>query len=179
MATERKTEGKMDMQEMMELYRRLGTPGAPHKLLASMAGSWNARVKSWMEPGSPPSESTGTSEARMILGGRFLHEEFSGDMMGTPFQGMGITGYDNHARKYVSAWIDSMGTALLYCEGTAGTESNTITTECRHEDPVKGPMNWRTFTRILDNDNHVFEMYAAERGGKEEKVLEITYSRKR
>src|SRR5512143_1691169 len=98
----------MDMQAMMEIYQELATPGAPHQLLARMAGSWNVRSSCAMEPGKPPMESTGTSEQKMILGGRFLQQEFSGEMMGSPFTGIGVTGYDNHIKKYVSTWIDSM-----------------------------------------------------------------------
>ncbi len=31
---------KIDMQEIMEIYKKVGTPGAPHKLLAKLEGSW-------------------------------------------------------------------------------------------------------------------------------------------
>ena len=113
MAKEEKQKGKMDTEAMMEVYKKLGTPGAPHKVLARMAGTWNTKMKSWMEPGKPPMESTGTSEQRMILGGRYLQQDFAGDMMGSPFTGIGVTGHDNHTKKYVSTWIDSMGTARL------------------------------------------------------------------
>ena len=33
-----KQEGKMDMQAMMEVYKKVGTPGDPHKLLAKPGG---------------------------------------------------------------------------------------------------------------------------------------------
>jgi hypothetical protein len=33
----------------------------------------------------------------MILGGRFLQQEFAGEMMGGTFLGIGLTGYDNHS----------------------------------------------------------------------------------
>ena len=58
MANQRKQKDKMDMQAMMEVYTKLATPGAPHKALARMAGTWNAKMKSWMEPDKPPMEST-------------------------------------------------------------------------------------------------------------------------
>jgi len=45
MIKEKKQENKMDMQAMMDVYTKLGTPGAPHKMLASMAGSWNTNIK--------------------------------------------------------------------------------------------------------------------------------------
>jgi hypothetical protein len=176
---EKKQEGEMDMQAMMEVYTKLGTPGAPHKLLASLAGSWTAKVKSWCGPNKSPMESTGNSEQKMILGGRFLQHEFSGEMMGSPFTGIGLAGYDNHTKKYVSTWMDSMGTAILFFEGTASADGKTITQEARYDDPIKGPMKWRSVTRIVDDNTHVFEMYSTDKSGKEEKMMEITYSRKR
>lgn len=179
MAKEKKQEGRMDMQAMMEVYKKLGALGAPHKLLASMAGGWNTKIKSWMEPDRPPMESTGTCEQKMVLGGRFLLQEFTGEMMGSPFTGIGIAGYDNHTQKYVSTWIDSMSTAILFFEGTGSADGKTITQETRYDDPIKGPMKWRSVTRIVDDNTHVFEMYGSDKSGKEEKMMEITYIRKR
>ncbi len=179
MAKEEKQKGKIDLQAMMEVYQKLATPGAPHKMLASMAGSWNTKIKSWMEPNTSPMESTGTCEQKILLGGRFLQQEFTGEMMGSTFNGIGITGYDNHTKKYVSTWIDSMGTAILFFEGTASTDGKTFTQESRYDDPIKGPMKWRSVTRIVDDNTHVFEMYGIDKSGKEEKMMEITYTRKR
>ncbi len=174
-----KREGKMDTQAMMDVYTKLGTPGPPHKVLASMAGSWNTRIKSWTEPDKPPMESTGTCEQKVILGGRFLQQEFAGQMMGSPFTGIGVTGYDNHIKKYVSTWIDSMSTAILFFEGTAGVDGKTITQEACYDDPIRGPMKWRSVTRIVDDNAHLFEMYGTDKSGKEERMMEIIYTRKR
>jgi len=169
---------KIDAQAMMDVYKKLGTPGAPHKVLASLVGSWKTKVKSWCDPNTGPMESTGTSEQKMLLGGRFLEQEFSGEMMGSPFTGIGVTGYDNHTRKYVSTWIDSMGTAILVFEGTVSADGRTITQESHYDDPIRGPVKWRSVTRIIDNDTNTFEMYATYKEGKEEKMMEITYTRK-
>jgi len=179
MAKGKKQEGKMDMQAMMEVCTKLGTPGAPHKLLAGMAGSWNTKSKFWMEPDTPPMESTGTCEQKMLLGGRFLQQEYTGEMMGSPFTGIGVTGYDNHTKKYVSTWMDSMGTGILFFEGAASADGKTITQESHFDDPLRGPMKWRSVTKIVNENTHLFEMYGTDKRGKEEKMMEITYSRKR
>jgi Protein of unknown function (DUF1579) len=171
-------EEKPDFQEMTEVYKKLGTPGGPHKLLSRMAGTWNAKMKSWMEPDKPPMESTGTSESKMILGARYLQMDFTGELMGSPFSGIGLTGHDNHTKKYVSTWADSMGTAIHFFEGTGSADGKIITQESHHDDPVKGPMKWRSVTRIVDDNTHVFEMYGTDKSGKEEKMMEITYTRK-
>ena len=178
MATQTKQQGKMDMAEMMKVYQKMATPGAPHELLASMTGSWNTRTKTWMEPGNPPMESNGTCEQRMLLGGRYLQQEFTGDMMGTTFNGIGITGYDNHKERFVSTWMDSMSTGIFFFEGTAGPDGRTITQTCRYDDPVKGPVKWRSVTKIVDHNTHLFEMFITDKSDKEEKMMEITYTRK-
>ena len=163
----------------MDVYCKAAAPGPPHELLARMAGNWDTHTKSWMEPGKPPLESTGASEQKMLFEGRYLHQEFTGDMMGTPFTGIGLTGYDNQKKRYVSIWIDSMSTAIFYFEGTGETENRTITQGCRYEDPVKGPMKLRSVTRIVDNNTHLFEMYGTDKSDIERKMMEITYTRRK
>lgn len=177
MAEEKKQEGEMDMEARMEIYKKLAIPGAPHKSLASRAGSWSAKSRYWMDPDQPPMESTGACERKMILDGRYLQETFTGEMMGGPFTGIGITGYDNLSKKYVMAWMDSMSTGIYFLEGTAGADGRTITLDGRFDDPAKGPMQWRSVTRIVDDNNEVSEMTMIDKDGKEEKC-ETTYTRK-
>ncbi|MRR06278.1 MAG: DUF1579 domain-containing protein [Deltaproteobacteria bacterium] len=176
MAKESTVRKETDMQSMMNIYRELATPTAPHNLLGKMEGSWSVKSICWMEPGSPV-ESSGTSEQKMVLEGRFLQQEFSGDMAGSPFSGIGYCGYDNHTGKYVSTWMDTMGTGIYYFEGTADAEGKTITQTCNYDDPVQGPVKWRSVTRLVDDDTLEFEMYITNTSGKEEKVAEMTYTR--
>ncbi len=178
MAEEKKQEGKMDMQATMEIYSKLGTPGAQHRELAKMAGSWTTKSKGWMEPDKPPMESAGFCEQKMILNGRYLQQEYTGEMMGNTFDGINLIGYDNHTKKYVSTWIDSMSTGIYYFEGTASADGKTITQECAYNDPVRGPSVWRSVTRIVDDNTLRYEMYITSKGGKEEKMMEMTVARK-
>ena len=168
----------MNPEAMMEVYKQLGTPGEPHKQLASLAGSWTTKTKEWMEPGKPPTESTGTAEMRMLLDGRFLHQEYSGNMMGQPYSGMGITGYDNLRKKYMSTWIDSMGTGIFTMEGTGSPDGKTITMKGSHAEPGGGMMNHRAVWKLVDANTQIFEMYGTHKGKPEMKMMEITYKRK-
>jgi hypothetical protein len=170
-------EKAMDPQAMMEVWKKLATPGEPHKLFAGLAGSWTTQTKEWMEPGKPPMESTGTAEMKMLLDGRFLFQEYDGQMMGQPFSGVGIDGYDNLTKKYVTAWIDTMGTGIFFMEGTAGADGKTITLRGSHPMPGGGKMTHRAVWKI-DANNPTFEMYGAHGKEKEMKFLEIIYTRK-
>ena len=72
-----------------------------------------------------------------------------------------------------------MSTGIYFFEGTAGPDGKTITQESRYDDPVQGPMKYRAVTRIVDDNTLVFEMYGTDKRGKEEKMMEMTYTRKR
>ena len=85
------------------------------------------QTKEWMEPGKPPTEASGSVEMKMLLGGRYLQQEFTREMMGQPYTGMGITEYDNLHKKHVSIWLDTMGTAPFMMESTGSTDGKTIT----------------------------------------------------
>jgi hypothetical protein len=177
-ADEKKQEKQLDHQAMMEMYKKLGTPGEPHKQLASLAGKWSTKTKEWMDPNKPPMESTGTCEEKVLLDGRFLQQECTGNMMGQPFTGIGVTGYDNYTKKYVSTWMSSMGTGIFVMEGTGSADGKTVTLKGGHDDPTQGHMNHRAMWKFVDANTQVFEMYTLGKEGKETKMMEITYTRK-
>lgn len=168
-----------DPQAMMDLYAKTAQPGDPHKLFATLAGSWTTQTKEWMEPGKPPTESSGTAEMKMLLGGRFLYQEISGQMMGQPFSGIAIDGFDNVRKKYITAWMDSMGTGIFLMEGTASDNGRTITLTGQHLEPGGGYMQHRAIWKIIDNNTQSFDMWGTHHGGQETKMLEIRYVRKR
>ena len=114
MAKEKKPSKQMDQQAMMEEYKKLSTPGSPHKLYASLAGNWTTTTKEWMDPNKVPTESTGSVEMKMLLDGRFLQEEFTGNMMGQSYSAVGVHGYDNLRKKYVTTWIRYHGYGHFY-----------------------------------------------------------------
>ncbi|CBK43163.1 conserved exported protein of unknown function [Nitrospira defluvii] len=177
-AKEKKHDKALDPQAMMELWKKLAQPGAPHKAFAGLAGSWTTTTKEWMEPGKPPTEASGTAEMKMLLDGRFLYQEFKSQMMGQPFSGIGIDAYDNVRKKYVTAWMDTMGTGIFIMEGTASADGKTITLKGSHPEPGGGQMHHRAVWKLPDNNTQTFEMYGNHGHGKEEKMMEITYIRK-
>jgi len=170
----------VDESAIMEAWQAAATPGIAHKGLAAMEGNWTAKVKTWMSPTAPPTESDATSENRMALGGRFLEQRFQGSFMGQPFTGIGYTGYDNVRKKYVASWIDSMGTAMMVTEGSGDAGGKVITTTGTMPDAVtKKTVAVKAVTTIVDADHTTFEMWEPDPTGRVFKTLEIHYVRKK
>jgi uncharacterized protein DUF1579 len=171
--------GKMDEKAMMEMMAKYSTPGAEHKKLESYVGTWDTSVKMWMEPGAAAQESTGTAENSMILGGRYLQQKFEGTMMGQPFSGIGYTGYDLYKKRYISTWMDTMGTSIMSMTGNPDASGKMVMTGSM-DDPMTGKkMNFKEVMTDVDNDHQVFEMWATGANGKMFKNLEIHYTRKK
>jgi hypothetical protein len=168
---------KIDMEKIMEIYKKVGTPGESHKLLEKLEGSWTTRTRGWLE-GKPAMESTGTCEQKLVLDGHYLQQVYTGDMMGAPFTGINLLGYNNYTKKYESVWLDSMSTAIYFFVGKGSADGKTITQECSYDDPVKGPSVWSSVTSIKDDNTLEFEMFVTPKGGEKEKMMEMTVSRK-
>ncbi|HSD72671.1 MAG TPA: DUF1579 domain-containing protein [Thermoanaerobaculia bacterium] len=172
--------GKMDEKAMMEMMAKYSTPGEEHKKLQNFVGTWDTTAKMWMEPGATPQESKGTSENKMVLGGRFLEQTFEGTMMNQPFSGMGYTGYDLYKKHYIGTWMDTMGTSIMNATGTADPSGKTMTFTGSMDDPMSGKkMNFKEVVTMVDDDHHVFEMWMPGPDGKMFKTLEIQYAKKK
>ncbi len=174
------TSGSMTAEEkaMMDAMVKAATPGANHQLLSSVAGDWTFKSRMWMNPSAPPSESAGTVSYTTLLGGRYVEGLYRGEMMGMPFEGHGLMGYDNLAGQFQSTWVDNMGTAIMLMTGQYDEAAKTLTYKgemCDVMDPAK-KVPVRQVVRLVSPDSHVMEWYET-RNGKETKMMEISYSR--
>lgn len=168
-----------EQQAMMDAYMKAGAPGAPHQALAATAGSYDVKVKSWHDPKGPAEESTGTVTRAMTLDGRVRTEEFKSTMMGTPFVGHGMMGFDNVTGKYWSTWNDSMSTGIMVSTGTCDASGKSCTFTGSWNDPIKkAPVKSRMTSKWTSPTTEVFEMYGPGKDGKEMKMMEITYTKK-
>jgi hypothetical protein len=163
----------------MEAYTKAGTPGPAHQALAATAGTYDLKIRSWHEPGGPAVEDTGTATRAMVLGGRVLVEEVRSSMMGMPFAGQGMRGFDNVSGKHWFTWADSMSTGVMVGEGTCDAAQKTCTFTGSWNDPIKkGPVQARMTSRWTGPTTEVFEMYGPGKDGKEMKMMEMVYTRK-
>ena len=171
------------MKQMMELAKL----NENHKLLAEFVGNWTYTVKMWMAPGAPPSESKGTAVCKAIMDGRYFVSENTGTfkmpgpdgkMKDMNFKGIATDAYDNVKKKFVSSWVDNMGTGIYLSEGTydAATKTFTYTSEMEMMPGAKSKM--RQVIKAPDADHRTFEFFE-DRGTGETKTMEINFTRKK
>jgi hypothetical protein len=164
--------------ERAAAWEKAAAPGEHHQLLEQMAGEFDVTVKYWAMPDEPVAESKGTCTNEMILGGRYLQQTYKGAFRGGTIEGKGIIGYDNVGQKFMQMWIDSASTDVLLTEGPAQPGKKVIAGTGAFTDTWTGQKGkLRTVTTLVDAKTIRYELFKP-RGGKEARVLEITYSRK-
>ena len=167
-----------NMAEQQKAWMEYMTPGWAHEMMAEHAGEWTAVTKFWMDPSAPPQIMEGTAKNEMIMGGRYLKSTHSGTMMGMPFEGMSLEGYDNDKKEFTSVWIDNLGTGTSVSTGKYDKESKTITYIGNVYDPMQGKdVKIRQVVKFIDKDHQTIEMYN-EMNGQEIKSMEISLERK-
>ncbi len=176
-----------DEKEMMAKMMALAKPGDNHRILADMVGTWKYKVKFWMAPDAPPSESSGTTVYKSIMGGRYVIGDVTGQMempgadgkmKKTEFKGMSIDAYDNVKQKFVSTWIDNMGTGVMMLEGSYDPATQSLTYTGTAEMMPGMTSKVRQVIKVGDKNQRSMEYYE-DRGQGETKTMEINYTRKK
>jgi hypothetical protein len=168
-------------EEDMKACILAATPNEKHTRLTKEAGVWHGKTKMWMTPGAEPTESECTSTVTPLMDGRFTQVKWEGDMPGMgPYNGLGIFGYDNVAKEYVSMWLDNHGTGIMTGTGEASDDGKTITWNFTFNCPLKkGPAKMREVETITGPNTKTLDMYGEDpKSGKEYKMMSIELTKK-
>jgi hypothetical protein len=180
---EGKTENKawipIDSNMMNKAWQENMTIGEQHKMLAKSNGTWTGEVTMWMADGAPAQTSTSTTITKSVYGGLYSQSNHSGNMMGMPFEGTSVMGYDNLKKEFFSTWMDNMGSGMYVMTGQWDDASKKLTlsgsTTCMNGQEA----TMREVFTITDNDHQTLEMYGPDpMSGKEYRNMEIKYTRK-
>ncbi|TDR41150.1 uncharacterized protein DUF1579 [Tahibacter aquaticus] len=167
-----------EQKAQADAYQRMSELRPEHKQLAYFVGSWKTKSQVWMDSAAAALESTGSSKAVAIYGGRYVTMSFEGLFFGQPFQGQGQLGFDNLRGKFFSTWIDSGSTGFWLSWGDYDKASNAWTFLGEMPDPLK-PQNIvkvRQVMRIYDDKHYGFDWYEFK-DGKETRTMNIDYRR--
>jgi len=169
----------VDSAAMMKAWEAYMKPGNEHQMLSKSVGNWDVEITFYSPDGSIMSSSPGIkAETKMVLGGRYQHSTYKGDMDGMPFEGMNTLAFDNSRKVYISTWIDNMGTGLMYAEGNFVESKKQMTFKGTATDAASGKqIPFREVFTMIDDNNQLMEMYDTK-DGKESKTMSIKLVKK-
>jgi hypothetical protein len=161
-------------------WAEFATPNENHKRLGAFVGKWKIHVSFWPTPDAVAQESDGTAELRWVLGGRYLEQRQKVRMMGGLMSGIGYLGYDNIKRRYVSVWLDNLGTSILQTWGTSDPTGKVIKTQGTIDDMVtRKPLRYEDAMTLVDRDTFTYEARTSRPDSDTlYRVMEIVYTRR-
>jgi hypothetical protein len=164
--------GAVGFAAARSVYQEPVEPTKEHEWLKNHVGKWNAKVGGMM------GESEGACTIESGPGGLWNVSHFESTMMGQPFTGMEILGYDSLKGKFVSVWVDSMSHTLSVMEGTydAATKKLVMKGESLGMD---GEVAEMTNTTEYGDDKMAFTMGMEGPDGGVVPTMTIDYSRKK
>ena len=173
--------GGMD-PKALRAWMDSAAPTAAHDRLKAYVGTWTTRQTDWLPTGDKWNEADGTATCRLLLGGRFLQEDYATTLDGHPFHALSLMGFDRQQNAYVAEWLDDFGTGIITLEGTFDGPGHVLT--------LLGPApaaptggraagGWRVKDTWWDPDHHAVAWWGQGIDGRPVKVSEILYTRDR
>jgi hypothetical protein len=155
----------------------LNAPGEEHRKLDRLADNWDVIVKFPVGPGRTM-EGRSACEAKWVMDGRFLRQEYSSTFAGKPLTVVRYLGFDRHRGKFVEIQLESTHTDVMHNIGTMSSDGKTITCQGTHIDAATGKeAQVRSVTTIADADTFTVELtYKVD---EETKVVTLTHKRKK
>jgi hypothetical protein len=155
----------------------LNAPGAEHKKLDALVGAWDVIVKFPVGPGREM-EGKSSCEAKWVMDGRFLRQEYSSTFAGKPLTVVRYLGFDRRKGKFIEVQFENTHTDVMHNEGSISEDGKSITCLGTHVDVATGnEVKVRSVITILDKDSFTHQMFYGE--GKEAKTVTLTHIRKK
>lgn len=85
---------------------------------AAYVGTWDAAMEMRMDPNAEFAPNAGVAVYSMACGGAALQCDYSSNMMGMPFVGLGLTTYHRDLKQWTTTWIDNIGGHTSVYSGT-------------------------------------------------------------
>jgi hypothetical protein len=95
-------------------------------MLSKLAGKWNLNYKLWINQEDEPEEGSGTADAELILGGRFLQISMDYSIYEKEFTSEHIFGYDTNVKRFLVFSIDEFGTDAIFEYGDYNLDDQSI-----------------------------------------------------
>jgi Protein of unknown function (DUF1579) len=154
-------------------------PGPAHGSLAKLAGDYGRVIKFVGPAGAGMAPFSGTAKISVVLGGRFLLEESTDEVMGSKVEGLRLYGYNNGAKQYEMVRMYTMSTAMTMMTGTSSDGGKTINFVGTTDNTAKGAAPLHAEFRMVSDDDFVVTFSTIGDDGKDAPFQSTEYTRKK
>ena len=154
------------------------TPGAGQEKLNPLVGTFDVRIKTWVSPDSDPVESVASMVSTWVLDGRFVQSMLAGNIAGEPFSGIGYAGFDNVAKNYQVAWMDTGSTGMTLYTGGFDESGKSATLKASVLNLLTSRPDIVELRLTIDPEgNHVTELWGVGLGTEMFRMMELVYTK--
>jgi hypothetical protein len=147
-----------------------------HEHLALFAGEWDIQLT--MHMGPEPVKTTAVASEKLVMDGLYLLMLVSGEMGGKAFEGRALTGYDRHAKEFVSVWVDTDSTKASFSRGTFDPKTKSMTMTGEMASP-SGMMKTRSVANVKEDGGRTETVWAKGEDGSEKVLMEFVFTRRK
>lgn len=159
-------------------YMAVSRPGPDHRWLDPLVGSWNVELR-WLGAGEAETRTSGTSDNRWILGGRFLQCESTAGEGPSRIDATTIYGFDNNQKRFFSLAFHNLATSYRELSGSYDPATQSFLLSGKERNEVTGSvLVYRELLKVEGPDRHVLKVYVDAQGRAPVKVAEAVYTRR-
>jgi len=152
-------------------------PGPEHRWLDALVGSWNVDLR--LLSAGRETRTSGTSENRWILGGRFLLCESTAGDGPSRVEATTIYGYDGREKRFFSLALSNLATSYEQRSGSYDPVTQSFLLSARERDESTGSvLVHRQVLKIEGPDRDVLTVYLDAGGRAPVKLLEAVFTRR-
>lgn len=155
---------------------RLAQPGPEHRNLRAFVGTWQISGQCTKE-GTQPETVSGTCNSELVLGDRFVQTKVNVTEGGKTIEGIGMCGYNNAQKQYVTTWQDTECTGIKMETGSYEPGTKTFTYTGEFKDETGKSVRCRRLVKIVSDNEHLMTYYMTGPDKPEQKVAEMTFKR--
>ena len=161
--------------ETLELLR---TPSEHHRHLERLIGTWAVEGRYFL-PSGEPTDFRGTIESSSVMDGLFVESRLVAELVGQPYHGRIVDGYDTVTERYVATFFENIGPGIVWASGVCEEEGRVRTLMGEVPDPVwGGTYTLRSVHTFIDDDTYRYDAFLAHEDGREFKQMEYVATRR-
>jgi len=163
----------------------LSKESPPHRMLSKLSGKWNLDYKLWLNPEDEPEEGSGTADAELVLGGRFVQINMDYFIYEKEFTSEHIVGYDMDVKRFSLFSIDEFGTDAIFEYGDFNVDQEAVVftgTDSISANPSTGEKSYQYRIELYiptqeEVDQFGFNTYFLNPEGKWKPLMETSFTR--